>query len=264
MAKIASWNINSVRLRIDHILDFLKYEDPDILLLQELKCEDTNFPYEALSDKYNIRIYGQKSYNGVAILSKFTIDDVKTTFANNPCKDQARFIEISCKMDIGYSRVVSIYCPNGAEIGSDKFASKMAFFDHFTKYLADIDNMDENIIVGGDFNIAPFDIDVYSPKDLENSVGYSLEERQKMRRILNVGYHDLYRIHNPKTQEYSWWDYRSQSFSKNLGMRIDAIIGNSIAADKLSNTYIAKSYREKDKPSDHAPVISEFKPYHLI
>lgn len=259
MAKIATWNINSVRLRIAHILDFLKHEDPDILLLQELKCKNINFPYESLSHKYNIRISGQKSYNGVAILSKFTIDEIKTTFPNNPCPDQARFIEISCNMDIGYSRIISVYCPNGSEIGSDKFTSKMAFFDHLTKYLEGADNMDENIIVGGDFNIAPFDIDVYSSKDLENSIGYSLEERQKMRKILNVGYYDLYRIHNPTAQEYSWWDYRSQSFSKNLGMRIDTIIGNSIAADKLCNTYIAKSYRGKEKPSDHAPVISEFK-----
>lgn len=255
MTKIATWNINSIRLRIDHVLEFLKNEDPDILLLQEIKCENDLFPYDSFLERYNIKLCGQKSYNGVAILSKFPIDEVKTTFPNNPCQDQARFIEISCNMDIGYGRVISLYCPNGSEIGSEKFLSKMNFFDHFTNYLQDIYDREENIIIGGDFNIAPFEIDVYSHSELENSIGYSLEERQKMRRILNIGYQDLYRLHNKTSEEYSWWDYRASAFQKNHGMRIDTIIANNIAADKLSISYISKVYREKEKPSDHVPVV---------
>ncbi len=258
MVKIITWNINSIRSRTNHLLDLIKNEEPDLLLLQEIKCEDHSFPYSLFEGHYNIKIHGQKSYNGVAIFSKFPIDDLKISFPNNICEDQARFIEISCNTTSGYSRIISLYAPNGSEVGSDKFLTKLNFFNHFIKYLEDIKSIEENVIIGGDFNIAPFDIDVYSPDNLASSVCYTLEERHKMRTILNIGYQDLYRLYNQSKQEYSWWDYRNQGFQKNLGMRIDTIIANPLAANKLSNCYINSTYREQEKPSDHAPVVAIF------
>lgn len=260
MLKVATWNVNSIRSRIEHLQSFLKEVNPDIMLLQETKCENHQFPHAAFSDlPYNIELHGQKSYNGVAIFSKFSIDDVITTFPENPCPDEARFIEISLKTDIGYCRVISIYVPNGGDVGSDKFTKKLAFFDSITKYLESYQNNDENIIIGGDFNVAPFDIDVHSPADLQNSTCFTLEERRKMRSLLNTGYEDLYRLKSPTTKEFSWWDYRAGGLQRNLGMRIDMILGNKNAASKLSDCYIVKSFREKEKSSDHAPVVAAFK-----
>jgi len=257
--KLATWNINSIRSRLEHVLSFLDHEQPDILLLQETKCDDAQFPTDAfVTTPYNISKYGQKSYNGVAILSKVTVDEVKTNFPDNPCEDQARFLEIACMTSIGYSRIISVYVPNGGEVGSDKFIVKLKFYDALIAYFLSIKKHDEHLIIGGDFNVAPFDIDVYSPHDLKNSLCFTLEEKSKMRSLLNQGFEDLYRLCNPSGQEYSWWDYRAGAFEKNLGMRIDTILARPHSANILSNCYIAKSYRELDKPSDHVPVIAEF------
>lgn len=257
--KIASWNINSIRSKIGHVQEFLKEHDPDILLLQETKCENHQFPHDDFSTTpYNISIHGEKSYNGVTIFSKFIIDEVKTDFPNNPCSHQARFIEIACNTPIGYSKIICVYVPNGGEVGSDKFKLKLDFYDALTDYLEEIKSREENIIIGGDFNVAPFDIDVYDPAALEQTTCSTLIEKQKLRCLLNFGWHDLYRIQAPKTQEFSWWDYRAGAFPRNNGMRIDMILANSIATDKLSNFIMDKSYRAKDKPSDHIPIIAIF------
>lgn len=259
MFKVVTWNINSIRSRLEHVLLFLQQEMPDILLLQETKCENEQFPDEAFAaSPYNILKCGQKSYNGVAIFSKMPVDLVKTTFPNNPCEDQARFIEVTCKTSIGYSRIISVYVPNGSEIGSDKFATKLKFYDAITAYLASIKCHDEHLIIGGDFNVAPFDIDVHSHKDLENSLCFTEIEKSKFRSLLNQGFEDLYRLCKPRDQEYSWWDYRAGAFARNLGMRIDMILAVPRTADVLADCYVAKSYRELDKPSDHAPVVGVF------
>lgn len=259
MFKIATWNINSIRSRINAVQKFLEIEKPDILLLQETKCENHQFPESDFAHlPYNIKIHGQKSYNGVAIFSKLQIDEVKTDFPNNPCKDQARFIEITCDTNIGYARIISVYVPNGGEVNSDKFELKLQFFDELIKYLESLKNIDENIIIGGDFNVAPFDIDVYSTKDLENSTCFTLIEKQKMRMLLNSGYQDLYRLHYPIKQEFSWWDYRGGSLQKDHGLRIDMILANNKAISHLSDCYINKSVRLEEKASDHAPVIAIF------
>lgn len=259
MLKLVTWNVNSIRSRIEHMQNFLQSHDPDLMLIQETKCENHQFPHsEFAGPAYNIKIHGQKSYNGVAIFSKFAVDDVKTDFPGNPCPEQARFIEITCNTKSGYSRIICVYVPNGGDVDSEKFLMKLDFFDALNDYLTSISKLDENVIIGGDFNIAPFDIDVYSPKDLANSTCFTLEEKQKFRTILNSGYQDLYRLHRPEEQEFSWWDYRGGSLPKNEGMRIDMILGNNIASSKLSDCYIDKSFRLKDKASDHAPVIAIF------
>ncbi len=257
--KIATWNINSVKIRIPHLLDFIKIHDPDIICLQEIKCETEKFPYEELSHlPYNIYAQGQKSYNGVAILSKIRADEVKTEFPNNPIADQARFIECSFLSPIGYIKVISLYVPNGGEVGSDKYDIKLKFYDCFTDYLIAHKSFDEKQFICSDFNVAPFDIDVYEPRAVENSTCFTYEERRKLRTILNSGFMDNYRIIHPSKQEFSWWDYRAGAFEQNKGMRIDSIISSTNAVSCLVNCMIDYNARTKDRPSDHAPVIAVY------
>lgn len=255
--KIVTWNVNSVNVRLSHLIELIEEHDPDIICLQELKCMTEKFPAEAFSTlPYNLYINGQKTYNGVAILSKIPADNIKTDFPNNPAPEQARFIEASFQTQIGYARIISLYAPNGGEVGSDKFAMKLKFYDAFTDYIESIKSFDEKIFIGSDYNIAPFDIDVYSTKALENSTCFTYEERQKLRRILNSGFVDNFRIKHPDKREFSWWDYRAGAFEQNKGMRIDSIISSSNALVNLDDCIIDYKSREKITPSDHAPVIA--------
>ncbi|XVN41615.1 MAG: exodeoxyribonuclease III [Rickettsia endosymbiont of Argas persicus] len=258
--KIATWNINSVKMRINLLRDFLANENPDILLLQELKCETDKFPFDELSDlPYNFYVHGQKSYNGVAALSKFPADEIIKDFPNNHCSDQARFLEIKVSTPIGYCNVISLYAPNGSTVDSDKFTAKLAFYDSFFNYLLNKKSFDKKTIIGGDFNIAPFDIDVYSPTALADTTCFTETEKKKMRAILNSGFEDFYRFLQPKKQEFSWWDYRAGCFEQNKGMRIDMILGCANSVDHLENCYMDYNLRTKEKPSDHIPVIANFK-----
>lgn len=257
--KIITWNVNSIKTRLQHLIDVIEKHDPDVICLQELKCETEKFPEELLSHlPYNFYVQGQKSYNGVAIFSKIQADEVKTNFENNPIPEQARFIEICFNTDMGYVRVISLYAPNGGEVGSDKFKIKLDFYDAFIEYLDSIKDFNEKIFIGSDFNIAPFDIDVYSADKLKNTTCFTYQEQQKLRTILNSGFVDNYRIIHPEKQEFSWWDYRGGSFEQNKGMRIDSIISNSSALRNLTDCFIDYKIREKVKPSDHAPVIAEY------
>lgn len=259
MFKVATWNVNSIRSRLLHASEFMQQHNPDILLLQETKCTNELFPRGHFSTfPYNVSIHGQKSYNGVAIFSKYPLDEVKTDFADNPCPEQARFIEASCQTSIGYCRIISVYVPNGGEVGSEKFALKLEFLKALTDYLKKLNSFDENLIIGGDFNVAPFDIDVYDPAALVNTTCFTEIEKNKMRTLLNSGFEDLYRMKHQNKQEFSWWDYRGGSFMRNLGMRIDFLLVNNNALSKSHNCYMDISQRGKSQPSDHVPVIAEF------
>jgi exodeoxyribonuclease-3 len=249
-------------MRLQHLIELLQNDKPDIVLLQETKCENEKFPTNALGDLgYNVYIHGQKSYNGVAILSKFRADDgaedIKYSFYGNPIAEQARFLEITAMTSIGFCRIISLYAPNGGEVDSDKFESKLKFYDALTAYLEGIKSFDEKLIIGGDFNIAPFDIDVYNPKKLLNTTCFTLAEKEKMRILLNTGFDDLYRVHNINKQEFSWWDYRAGSFEQNKGMRIDTLLATSNVVEMLDKCYIDYNMRSKQKASDHSPVIAE-------
>ena len=257
--KIVSWNVNSIKARLETVLKWIEANDPDILMLQELKCEESAFPYDAFSHlSYNYAIVGQKTYNGVAILSKYPIDEIITDLPGGPCPEQARFVAIGCSSPIGYLRAINIYVPNGGEVGSDKFDIKLKFLPALKEYLRKIHKYDEHIIIGGDFNVAPFDIDVYDPKELENSTCFTLQERKLMREILNDNWHDLYRLMHPTANEYSWWDYRAGGFARNHGMRIDFLLGNASIAKYVSDVLIDKQIRGEEKASDHAPVTVHF------
>ncbi len=248
---IATWNVNSVRSRLPHLLDWLKEDAPDIVLLQELKCMDEQFPREAVEELgYNIATHGQKTYNGVAILSKFPLEDVVRGIPgyDDPA---ARYIEALAATPQGVIRVASVYVVNGSEVGSEKYAYKLAFLDKFCTHMQTLRGYDEILVVGGDYNIAPTDADVANPKAWVGSVLTSDEVRTAFRRLLNLGLYDA----GANEHQLSWWDYRAGAFAKNDGLRIDHLLLSPQAMDKLSSCHVAIKTRALEKPSDHAPVV---------
>ena len=257
MLSISSWNINSVNAHLEQLSYWNQQHNCDIILLQETKCENTKFPYQFF-EQYNISHSGQKTYNGVAILSKYILEDIEQNFPGNPCPEQARFIKAIINTPIGLIKVINVYVPNGSEIGCEKFQIKLAFLRHLSNYLINLEQ-DIPTIIGADFNVAPFDIDVYLPENLEGQILFSIEEKALMRRILNSNFFDLYRIINQNRQEFSWWDYRKAALAKNQGYRIDALLGNPRMCNMLKSSSIDTSIRNyQGKSSDHAPVNSIF------
>jgi len=253
---IATWNVNSIRSRKELALSWVKENKPDILLLQELKCVNEQFPREDFEDLgYNLALHGQKTFNGVAILSLFPIDEVITDFTDNPIPEQARYIEAVISINKSAIRVVSVYVPNGETPDSDKYQNKLKFFDALETHLEELLKLDEVIVIGGDFNVAPEEIDTYSPDNTSDTVLFCLEMRKKLRSLINLGLYDAFRLIHPKEQQFSWWDYRAGAWHKNHGLRIDHLLLSPEAADKLVAAEIDSSVRGKESPSDHAPVI---------
>jgi exodeoxyribonuclease-3 len=267
--KIASFNVNSIRARLPNILAWIKNSNPDIILLQELKCLESEFPFEALFDAgYNSAVSGQKTYNGVAILSKFKIEDVVKSLPTlgGRVDEQARYIEATIPIRGKAIRVASVYVPNGGgEIredetleSSEKFCYKLDFFErlkaHFSRLLA----FEEMQIFGGDFNVAAEEIDVFDPQSLNGTVCFHPLERQKFRSILNLGLVDSYRAFNRQSQAFTWWDYRGGGWQHNKGMRIDYLLASPKAADRISDASIEdKGVRDQEKASDHCPTCIE-------
>ena len=262
MIKVVNWNVNSIRSRIEHLLQLIRDENPDIIMLQELKSVNEKFPYIELEDYgYNILVNGQKTYNGVAILSKFPIDEKNITLASYDIDNediQARYAEITCNIGQKLWRFIVLYVPNGQALDSDKFQYKLRFYQRLHKYLTQLKNYQENIIIAGDFNVANTDLDVYDPASLKDKICFSLAEKKALRKIINLGFFDSYRILNPYKQQFSWWDYRAGSYNKNFGLRIDYIFANSYALNHLQDSVILEKYRKLAKPSDHAPLLASF------
>lgn len=264
--KIASFNVNSVKARLPRLLEWLKNSNPDVVLLQELKCVEKEFPFEALFDAgYNAAVSGQKTYNGVAILSKFKIEDVVKALPELGCEidEQARYIEGVISVGGKAIRIASIYVPNGggdlmpneALENSKKFLYKLDFFSRLRAHLSNLLTFDEIQIFGGDYNCAAEEIDVFDPKSLRGTICFHDLERQKFRSLLNLGLIDSYRSTNPQSQAFSWWDYRGGSWQHNKGMRIDYLLTSPQAADKIiSATIEDNGVRDQEKPSDHCPV----------
>jgi exodeoxyribonuclease-3 len=253
--KITTWNVNSVRPRLQHLLDFLQQEQPDILCLQELKCERDKFPFMEVEELgYQCAVHGQKTYNGVAILSKYQLDDVITTFDNNPDETQARYIEAVVNLPHGAMRVASIYVPNGQDPQSEKFTYKLAFLDALQNHIHTILGYREVLVLGGDYNIAPEPMDVYDPKSWDGQVCFHPEERKRFRTLQHLGLYDAWRTKHPHDTAYSWWDYRGDSFRFDKGLRIDHLLLSPEATDKMTDAIIHRNTRDQEKPSDHAPV----------
>ena len=258
MLSIVSWNVNSIRSRLPHLIEFIKAYNPDVICLQETKVTNDIFPNLEIEDLgYNIAINGQKSYNGVAILSKYQLDDVVISLDDNSDDEQARYIEAVISVGSHAIRVISAYIPNGQALDSNKFIYKMNWLNRFNKRLQQLLSYEEVLVVSGDYNIAPQPIDVYDPKHLHGQICFSLKEREQFYALENIGLYDAYRILHPTTQEYSWWDYRGSGFRHDKGMRIDHHMISTEAVDKLVSCKIISDERGKEKPSDHAPVVLE-------
>ncbi len=252
MLTIATWNINSIRMRLPLLLTWLKETAPDIVLLQETKTPDDQFPREALEDLgYNIALSGQKSYNGVAILSKFPLEDV-TRGIPGFIDDQTRYIEAVTNG----VRIASVYVPNGMAVGSDKYEYKLTFLKHLYAHTQTLLTYDEAFVLGGDFNIAPTDEDVYDPEEWHEKILCSTPEREGLRALLYLGLTDALRALHPQQKDlYTWWDYRGGSWQNNFGLRIDHLLLSPQAADHLTEASVDKKVRAIEKSSDHAPVV---------
>lgn len=254
--KIVTWNVNSIGVRQYHLIELIKKHNPDVILLQELKCISEKFPYTEFEDLgYNIIVFGQKTYNGVAILSKSPIDDTLFGIPNYSETEDARYIQCFTMINGIGLNVASVYVPNGMDVLSEKFQYKLRFLDALDAHLKSQISSDTAFIIGGDFNVAPEDIDVYNPKALDGRICFNIEERQRMRKILNNGMTDAFRTFHPDQQSFSWWDYRSGGWEQNKGMRIDYILTSPKAADLISGAEIDSTFRSLEKPSDHAPIV---------
>ena len=255
--KICSWNVNSVRARITNITTYLKYSSPDILMIQEIKTEEKNFPFSDFKNiGYESFVYGQKSYNGVAFLSKVNIDKIGIQFIKDKNK-QARIILGDIKNQSKIIKLINIYVPNGNPIGTEKYEYKKKWYDLFIKEIKKMLTQNKNIIIGGDFNVIPEEIDVYNFKKYENDALFKLEIRKKFRELINLGFHDIYRYFNKDKQEYTFWDYMAGAWQKNYGMRIDHFLISNNLLNNIKSINIDKKPRSKIKPSDHTPIELE-------
>ncbi len=254
---ISSWNVNSIRIRQERLLEYLLQRKPDFLCLQELKCTEDVFPHEILADSgYQAAIYGQKTYNGVAILYRSNVGKVWRGFDHNISEPDARLIwmEVEARTLLG-----CLYVPNGGSLDSEKYPYKLNWFDRLLKLVRQLDKQYENIILCGDFNIAREDIDVHDPKAWEGQVLFSAPERDRLEALLALGFVDPFRRLHETEKAFSWWDYRQLAFQKNLGLRIDYTFAKFGAAHwKITSSGIDRDFRKGVKPSDHAPVWFEF------
>ena len=255
--KISSWNVNSVRARIENIKDYLNKFSPNILLMQEIKTEEKNFPFNEFEDLgYHSYVFGQKSYNGVAIISKKKLENVSTDIIKDKLK-QARTISAEFEFKKRKILVINIYTPNGNPVDTEKYDYKKKWLNDLTKVLKKLGQKNENIILSGDFNIIPAAEDVYNAKSFEDDALFRLEIRKKYREILNMGYVDSYRHKYPDTEGYTFWDYMRGAWQKNNGMRIDHFLLSNSLINILKNVNLNKTPRGKEKPSDHTPIEIE-------
>lgn len=254
MFKIASWNVNSLNVRLPHVLAWLDGAQPDVLALQETKLTDDQFPVRELMDEgYHSVFSGQKTYNGVAILSREQAVDPVTDIPG--LDDPQRRILAATFSDV---RVVNLYVVNGSEVGSEKFEYKLHWLEQVTAWLAREINEFENVIVLGDFNIVPDDRDVHDPEGWREKILCSTPEREALGEILGLGLQDTFRLFEQAERTWSWWDYRMNAFRRKMGLRIDLILASKAMAQCCTASYVDIEPRRQDRPSDHAPVIAEF------
>ena len=253
--KIATWNVNSLNVRLPHVLDWLKQHSPDVLVLQEIKQLTDAFPTDEIAAAgYESLANGQKTYNGVAVIAKHRPRDAVMDFPG--FEDPQRRILAST---IDGTRVINLYVPNGQSVGSEKYDYKLRWLAALRDFLVDQHRQFENVIVLGDFNIAPADEDVYDPEKWGEAVLCSPPERAALTEILDTGLVDVFRNFEQEEKTFSWWDYRAAGFRRNAGLRIDLILASANLAENCSASYVDKEPRGWERPSDHAPVVAEFR-----
>ncbi|GAB4393393.1 MAG: exodeoxyribonuclease III [Kiloniellaceae bacterium] len=252
MTTIASWNVNSIKARLPNVLDWLKSAQPDVVLMQELKCIDDNFPRLEIEELgYNVATHGQKTYNGVAILSKAPLEDVMVGLPGDDDDEQARYLEAT----IGDLRIASIYLPNGNPIKTGKFTYKLAWMDRLIAHAETLLASEQPVVLGGDYNVIPQDEDVYSPAAFAGDALAQPESRQRFRTLLNLGFTDALRALHREPHLYTFWDYQGGGWQNDHGLRIDHFLLSPQAADRLEACEVDREPRGKPKASDHTPVV---------
>lgn len=250
MLKLASWNVNSLKVRLDQVLDWLESSQVDVLALQETKLIDDNFPLQAFTDRNYHAVYaGQKTYNGVAVISRLPITEIVTDIPDL-VDPQRRILAVT----IGDIRLINLYVPNGAAVGSDKYVYKLQWLEKVSTFIQQQLVHHPKLAVVGDFNIAPEDSDVHDPLEWDGCILVSKEERLAFFNLLDLGLKDSFRLFPQEENLFSWWDYRAAGFRRNRGLRIDHILLNSALADNCLSSQIDKLPRKSERPSDHAPV----------
>ncbi len=255
--RIATWNVNSLRARLEMVCNWLQQDGPDVICLQETKVTDDVFPLEPLTEAgYEAVFTGQKTYNGVAILSRLPLEDVALALPEAPGEDEKRFIAAT----IRGIHVVNVYVPNGQEVGSPKFDYKLAWLECLRTFLAATYTPDDALVLCGDFNVAPEARDVYDydAEKLEGEVLFHPDERAAFARLVAWGLGDTLRLHHQDEGLYSWWDYRGGAFRRNLGIRIDHILATPPLAQACTAVTLERELRRLPKPSDHIPVVATF------
>ena len=252
--KIATWNVNSMNVRLPHVVEWLQSHEPDVLVLQEIKQLTEKFPTEALQEiGYHSIASGQKTYNGVAVISKTPATDPVTDFPD--LDDPQRRILASTVGDV---RVIDLYIPNGSEVGSEKYEYKLNWLKSLRNFLEAEMQQHENVVVLGDFNIAPADADVHDPEKWGEAILCSPLERQALGKLFSLGLTDVFRKFEHPERTFSWWDYRAAGFRRNAGLRIDLILTSNSMTARCKASYVDKEPRAWERPSDHAPVVAEF------
>jgi len=252
MTSIATWNVNSIKARLPNALAWLKSASPDVALLQELKCIDNNFPRLEIEELgYHVAVHGQKSYNGVAILSKAPLEDVTVGLPGDAGDEQARYLEATTHG----LRVASIYLPNGNPIKTEKFTYKLAWMDRLIDHARSLLASERPVVLGGDYNVIPQDEDVYDPRAFASDALTQPESRQRFRALLNLGYTEAFRALHREPHLYSFWDYQGGAWQNDHGLRIDHFLLSPQAADHLEACDIDRGPRGEPKASDHTPVV---------
>ena len=254
MLKISSWNVNSLNVRLPHVLAWVNVAQPDVLALQETKLTDDRFPVQELEDEGYYSVFsGQKTYNGVAILSREKAADPVTDIPglDDP---QRRILSVT----VGDVRIINLYVVNGSEVGSEKFEYKLHWLDRVTAWLATEVKNFENVIVLGDFNIVPDDRDVHDPEGWREKILCSTPEREALGKMLDLGLQDTFRLFEQEERTWSWWDYRMNAFRRKMGLRIDLVLASEAMVGRCIASYVDIEPRRQERPSDHAPVIAEF------
>ncbi len=253
--RIATWNVNSVRQRLESLQAWLKEREPDIVCLQEIKCQDDAFPREPLEAMgYNVAVHGQKTFNGVALLSKLPFDEVAPGLIGDDGDVQARFLEALVSTKEGVVRVVSLYLPNGNPAPGDKYEYKIKWMDRLIAFSRERMKLEEPLVLAGDYNVIPTPDDARRPEAWVNDALFLPRTREKFRALTNLGLTDAIRAVSDDPGLYSFWDYQAGSWPKNDGIRIDHLLLSPQAADRLVDAGIDKHVRAWDKPSDHVPV----------
>jgi exodeoxyribonuclease-3 len=252
---IATWNVNSVKARLETVIAWLKEASPDVVCFQELKCEDKAFPAQAFEELgYNLAVHGQKTYNGVAILSKLPFDEVRTRLPGDDGDEQARYVEAV----VSGIRIASIYLPNGNPVASEKYAYKLSWMDRLIAHAKGLLAHEEPFVLAGDYNVIPQAIDARNPADWVNDALFLPPTLAKFRELINLGLTEAVRTLDPEPGLYTFWDYQAGAWQKNNGIRIDHLLLSPQAADRLQSTRIDKHVRAWEKPSDHVPVLAQF------